>query len=175
MSAIAGIDFSTHAVDVVLLDENDVEPPVWHRYELTGANAFDRARQARFLPTVWDDVLAVGIEDPRGYNAGALYRVQGAVLARIPAATLVHPLVPSQWRKLVGLPGNASKADVAAHAVSLHKEAEYAHYMQWRDWQSCELHDEFYTPPDWPQDALDAYCIALATRSLLTRAEDTAA
>lgn len=167
MSVVAGIDFSTRAVDIVFLDENNVEPPTWYRYELSGANAFDRARQAKLLPAVWNDVLAVGIEDPRGHNAGALYRVQGAILARIPGSVLVQPWIPSQWRKAVGLPGNASKADVAARAMALHKDAEYAHHMQWRDWQSCELHNEFYTPPDWSQDAFDAFCIALATQKAI--------
>jgi hypothetical protein len=156
---IAGIDYSTRAVDVVLLDE-DSDAATWHRFELEGADAFDRTRSVReamrrqhqYLASVWDDVLAVGIEDPRGYNAGALYRIQGAILATIPQATLVHPLIPSQWRKTVGLPGNASKTIVA-------------------EWANCQRFlatgNEFVV--DWPQDACDAYCIALATRTLLER------
>ena len=149
---IAGIDYSTHAVDVVLLDE-DTDAATWHRYELGGQDAFERARMVREAVrdswAYWDDVLAIGIEDPRGYNAGALYRIQGALLAAIPATTLVHPLPPSVWRKTVGLPGNASKRDVAEFVMDA-------------------------VPPEmdapWPQDACDAYCIALATRTLLVTA-----
>jgi hypothetical protein len=144
---IAGIDYSTRAVDVVLLDEES-DAATWHRFELQGDNAFDRARSVRRAMwgwNGWDDCLAVGIEDPRGYNAGSLYRVQGAILSRIPILTLVHPLVPSHWRKTVGLPGNASKSAVKA-------------FIPTRSWNV-----------DWPQDACDAYCIALATRTLLER------
>jgi hypothetical protein len=144
---IAGIDYSTRAVDIVLLDE-DTDAATWHRFELEGADAFDRARAVRMAmftrPFDWDEVVAVGIEDPRGYNAGSLYRVQGAILSSLPRHTLVHPLIPSSWRKTVGLPGNASKAEV----------------MAWM------MNSDRY---DWPQDACDAYCIALATRTLLER------
>jgi hypothetical protein len=145
---IAGIDFSTKAVDVVLLDE-DSDAATWHRFELEGQDAFDRARfvrRAMWSPASswWDDVLAVGIEDPRGYNAGVLYRVQGAILACIPNSNLVQPWIPSEWRRQVGLPGNASKNDVWVFTM-----------------------DQRETIERWPQDACDAYCIALATRQRL--------
>lgn len=155
---VAGIDYSTHAVDVVHVHLDDFQGPWWFRYEMEGNDAFDRARRA-YIPSgqAWDDVLAVGIEDPRGQNAGALYRVQGAILAQIPAAKLVHPLIPSQWRKLVGLPGNATKQQV---------------YL--RSWEF--IYDEHpgktgtdWAERAWPQDAHDAHCIALATRTLLER------
>lgn len=151
---IAGCDFSTRAIDVVLLDE-DTGAATWFRSELHGADAFDRARDVHramiedFGSDFWDDVLACGIEEPRGYGAGALYRVQGAVLAGLPASLLVHPLIPSSWRKTVGLPGNASKQDVWKHAIGL------------------MANDNGVVKMGWPQDACDAYCIALATRTLI--------
>lgn len=148
---IAGIDLSTRFVDVVKLDE-DTDAATWHRFPLTGNDAFDRARSVGLaVPgramSFWDDVVAVGIEDPRGYGAGFIYRVQGAVLACIPAQRLVHPWLPSQWRKAVGMPGNASKVDV--------------HYFV----TGATDHDALIQ--EWPQDACDAYCIALATRQAL--------
>lgn len=152
---IAGIDFSTKAVDVVLLDE-DTDAAEWHRFELHGDGAFDRTRSVMSaMPgpghSFWDDVLAVGIEQPRG-NHGVVHmaRIQGAVLTRIPTHKLVHPINPSDWRKTVGLPGNASKADVMAHT--------------WKASRDSIMYV-------WPQDACDAYCIALATRTLLQRHE----
>jgi hypothetical protein len=154
--SVAGIDYSTRAVDVVLLDE-DTDAATWHRFELTGDNAFDRARSVRRAMwgwNGWDDCLAVGIEDPRGYNAGSLYRVQGAILSRIPILTLVHPLIPSQWRKTVGLPGNASKDDVALFAID-----------RWADRNGGGVP---YCDGE-TQDTWDAYSIALATRTLLER------
>lgn len=153
---IAGIDFSTKAIDIVLLDD-DTDAATWHRFELAGQDAFERARDVRnamvaAMP-LWDDAVAIGIEDPRGYGAGSLYRVQGAILARLPRHTLVHPLIPSSWRKTVGLPGNASKEDVSLFASRLRVAAEGSRTV------------------GWPYDATDAYCIALATRSLIELGE----
>jgi hypothetical protein len=160
---IAGIDYSTRAIDIVLLDE-DSDAATWHRFELAWPDFSDAFARARSVPVnvpgpraeFWDDVLAVGIEDPRGYNAGALFRIQGALLTRIPRDKLVHPLIPSQWRKTVGLPGNASKVDVAAFALG-RREPMYDENGRGR------------YGVIWPQDACDAYCIALATRTLLER------
>lgn len=159
MSFLAGIDYSTHAIDVVLLDEDDPHEAAWHRFGLSGQDAFERARNVRRSFTLcflreWDDVLAVGIEEPRGHNAGALYRVQGAILARLPHDILVQPWVPSEWRKAVGLPGNASKEAVVSWAVE----------------QPGTKHWQAPVPPD----AFDAYCIALATLRAIERGEEAA-
>lgn len=153
---IAGVDFSSRFVDIVKLDET-TDAATWHRFPLEGSDAFDRARSVGLaVPgramSFWDDILAVGIEDPRGYGAGSLYRVQGAVLSCVPAGTLVQPWIPSAWRKAVGLKGNASKEDVWYHAHGYRKGGSM----------------------NWPQDACDAYCIALATRSLLQHGERAA-
>jgi Holliday junction resolvasome RuvABC endonuclease subunit len=158
---IAGIDFSTFAVDVVLLDE-DSDAATWHRAALDGQDAFDRARDVRRamrdLSHIWDDVLACGIEQTQMRGSGmasaySLYRVQGAVLACIPPMMLVQPLIPAAWRKTVGLKGNATKLDVAEWVI--HNAP-------------LEIADK------WPQDAMDAYCIALATRTLLHTSEQAA-
>lgn len=150
---VAGIDYSTHAVDVVLVPYDAGGAPSWHRFPLTGHDAFDRTRSvADVLPgrgsVFWDDVLAVGIEEPAGRNPGFLFRVQGAVLAGIPARMLVEKWMPSQWRKLVGLSGNASKHEVMLESVNDGLD-----------------HDR----GAWPQDAHDAHLIALATRLAITR------
>lgn len=171
---IAGCDYSTRFIDIVLLDE-DSDAATWHRFELVGdgaCGAFDRAREVGLAfpnrgSSFWDDILAVGIEDPRGYNAGALYRIQGAILSCIPNDKLVHPLVPSQWRKTVGLPGNCPKTairDFVGRTIKVgHDAMPNNGPIIWPDLSSA-----------WPQDACDAYCIALATRSLLQHGERAA-
>lgn len=149
---VAGIDISTFHIDVVFVAYDDEQPGVhWHRFTLTGHDAFDRARSvADTMPgrasVFWDDTIAVGIEEPAGRNPGVIFRVQGAVLAQIPARTLVDKLMPSQWRKQVGLPGNASKQDVQEWGIEL----------------GC-------SHPGWTADAYDALAIAHATRTLLAR------
>lgn len=159
---VAGIDFSSHAVDIVTIDVDGTAEPTWHRYVLDGQDAFDRARTVRGnVPgpwnNFWDDILAIGIEEPqmRGSSmatAYALYRVQGAVLACLPPSILVHPLRPASWRAAVGLAGNATKQDVARHS-------------------------DFLRAPgtsDWPQDAHDAHLIAFATRAAIVPGEAAA-
>jgi Holliday junction resolvasome RuvABC endonuclease subunit len=149
VSLVAGIDYSTFAIDVVLLDE-DTMAATWRRYELEGHDPFERARDvARAYEdglNEWEDVLAVGIEEPPYVNNHKtlrdLARVQGAILARLPRNLMVQEWTPSQWRKVIGLPGNATKDDV----------------MTFTD------HDRLHAAAGvWPQDACDAYCIALAT------------
>jgi len=148
---VAGCDYSSRFVDLVTVPLDGPGAPVWHRFPLVGADAFDRARSvAQAVPgptsVLWDDLIAVGIEDPRGQNAGAMYRVEGAILARIPARMLVRPFIPSEWRRLAGLPGNASKGRVAEMVM-----------------------ERLYQTRGWQQDTFDAYCLALATLRLLDR------
>ena len=160
---VAGCDFSSRFVDIVTVPFEGTGQPVWHRFPLVGADAFDRARSvADSVPgrssVFYEDILAVGIEHPAGkFGTGPLLRIQGAVLARIPARMLVTPLPPSSWRKAVGLPGNASKDDV----------------WMWVYDNCFAARNSDLIPPkqEWPQDARDAYCIALATRSRIDRSE----
>lgn len=159
---VAGIDYSTHAIDLVLVDLDGARPPWWHRFDLHGTDAWERTRQIRqAMPgpssQLWDEVLAYGIEDPKGHRTQYLYRVQGAILACLPPSALVHPLQPSEWRRAVGLKGNASKDEVA-------------HISEWNLLNSPlgridGTHDYFES--GWPQDAHDAHLIALATAQLL--------
>lgn len=152
MSYVAGIDYSTRSIDVILLDE-DTDRATWQPFPLHGpGDAFDRARTVReALPprSWWEDagIIAIGIEDPRGYAAGHLYRVQGAILACIPTALLVHPWIPSSWRTAVNLAGNSSKQAVKIHSLRLAGTSRET--------------------DRWPQDAHDAHLIARATRSVL--------
>ena len=145
---VAGIDYSTHDVDVVLVPMEGNAPPVWHRFVLSGTDAFDRTRSvADAMPgrasVFWDNVVGAGIEHPGGHHGTRdMLRVQGAILSCLPNRLLVEPWPPAKWRKAVNLPGNASKTLVA-------------------DWAGGSLRG-------WPNDACDAYCVALATRQAIT-------
>jgi hypothetical protein len=163
---VAGIDYSSHAVDIVTVPL-DAGQPIWHRFPLTGMDAFDRARSvADSVPgrssVLWDDCVAVGIEHPAGkFGTGPLLRIQGAILARIPARMLVEPFPPAKWRKAVGLPGNADKVGVAVES-RVRLASSFSYFDPDRDARLCEV---FY---EWPQDAHDAHLIALATRAAIT-------
>lgn len=151
---VAGIDCSSFAIDIVTIQVEDDPQPEWHRFELEGNDAFDRARSVGALVpgrahSFWDEILAVGIEEPTGkWKPGSGFRMQGAVLSVIPMRMLVSPLTPSQWRAKVGLPGNCAKE----------------HVFRW-------VTEQIGGRPR-SQDAADAYCMALAMRRLLQEEKD---
>lgn len=154
----AGIDFDTHAVHVVLLREDGTAE--YRHFPLEGHDAFERVRSVReAMPSRgwWRDegVVACAIEEPAGKLTGRLFRVQGAILACLPPDLLVEKLMPSQWRKAVGLKGNATKEDVAWFAAS------YSH-----GWAPAGM----AVLSTWPFDATDAYCLALAVSALWEKA-----
>lgn len=156
---VAGIDVSSHAIDVVWVPEEGAEAPQWVRWPLTGAGAWERCRDiGRQFPgpahTVWDETTAIGIEIAFGPSSGDVNRCVGAVLSRLPYDLLVEPWPPSKWRKAVGLSGNASKDDVFRYSCHAYLGDRLA-----------------IAAPKWPQDAHDAHLIALATRQALNQQE----
>ena len=118
------MDLSSFAVDMVFVDLDDggIE---WKRFVLEGTDAWERTRNVRAsLPpptnNVWDEVIAIGIEQPAGHHGVLpLVRVQGAILACLPAQTLVHPYTPARWRVLAGLRGHALKDEVKERSYEL--------------------------------------------------------
>ena len=149
---VAGIDYSSLCVDIVLLSAYDVSEPTAFRFPLKGKGSFDRTRQiGQLLPdrkaSFWDDVVAIGIEEPAGKGIHYQTRVQGAILSMIPSEKLVWPWYPHEWKRLVGLPGNATKAEIVEHATPLLRALG-------RKWSVETV----------GQDCFDAFLIAAATR-----------
>lgn len=157
---IAGVDFDTHAIHVVVLDE-DTGSAVYHRFaiDVGPGDYHERARRVPLcLPVrgAWKDngVRLVAVEKPASSHfraAVALGVIRGALLASLPREDQV-PLVMipvHDWKKWSvggGFPGmgNCDKPQVALWAKS-----------KWSD-----------RPPDAGQDAFDAYAIAWAARAL---------
>lgn len=159
MSSFGGIDFSTQAVDLVLVDEN-TGAATRHHWPLIGQDAFERTRNvADAMParnaTFWDQVIAVAIEEPQGAQKATVAKlkaIQGAILGRLPSRLLVTPMAPNTWRKLAGLGGHAPKSDVAVFAGRA-----LGHYAG----------DARQTM--WSQDAYDAWCLAVAMQAITQR------
>lgn len=158
MSSILGIDVSSHAIDMIALDET-TDYCEWTHVDLAGETLFDRLRAvAAAMPTRgwYDDagVCLIAIETPKTRflkSAGALFPVYGAVVARLPGdIDLVH-VVPTQWRKALGLKGNATKAEARDVVRPL--------ILRGHDLDPAEA---FFR---WPQDAVDAFAIALTARN----------
>lgn len=159
---VAGIDFDTHAVHVVLLELDSDRAQHWCAAIAKGGDAFDRTRRIRdVMPSrgYWDDegVVAIGIERPMGFRSAlgshTLLRAQGAILACLPSATLVHELAPQEWKRDSLGKGNASKTEVLHWA--------HEHWLPMRDRMG--------------QDEADAFCIAWAIRgAIATESADAA-
>jgi Holliday junction resolvasome RuvABC endonuclease subunit len=158
----AGIDYSSVAIDVVRL-ELDSDEARWDRILLdpTGKlEALERARRVRELMparSAWadDGVVTIALEDPRGptfKGSIPLARVQGAILACLPGPGDVDviALAPWEWKMACGLSGNAKKVLIREWVLRL--------------WSLTNLPDRY------TQDALDAYAIAWAARSLCEKA-----
>lgn len=152
MSHVLGIDVSSHAIDMVKLDE-ETNRAEWTRHVLKGKTAFDRLRQvAAAMPpaSYYDDVYLTAIETPKTRfmpSAAALFPVYGAVIAHLPARMLVWDVHPKTWRHALGLAGNATKEQVAVAVRDLWLD----------DLRPGEVRN-------WSQDALDAYAVALYAR-----------
>lgn len=163
---IAGIDFDTKDVHVVLLDEtgNGAEL-VTFNLELAGVAAYhEKARRMReLLPSRghWRDranVRHIFLEEPLSatFRGGIpLAVIRGAILAVLPRdedvrVTLIRPADWRKWSLGGGFPGqgNAPKEKVAAWAKA--------------EWTG--------RPPHVDQNGFDAYCIARAGRAILEHA-----
>jgi hypothetical protein len=151
MSVIAGIDASTLAIDIVLLDE-DSRNPTWTHCPLRPAledGSRDDLRPSRSVRDAlpgrsgWEDqgVTLVAIEDPYSASLSVskkLARVIGAVSACLPAGLPVLLVTPVEMRQWLGIQGRLNKEQLRAYAV------------------------QQGAPEEWAQDAHDAYVVALA-------------
>lgn len=156
MSLIAGIDFSSFAVDIVLLDENtNLARHYTRRLDL--GHKGDATQRSRRIPDVmpprswWrDNTIAVGLEVPfsrQGSDAMAI--AFGAILACLPATRELLILRADDWRRSCGLPIRAGRDIHKANAKTFARK-------HWAD-----------HPPVFDDNAADALCIAWATRALL--------
>jgi len=159
MSVVVGIDLSSHAIDLVRLDET-ANRAEWVRLPLEGATSFERCRSvAPAMATLgsgfYDDVYLAAIERPKTRfmpSAAALFPVFGAVLVSLPAALPVWDVSPGDWRKGLGLKGNATKEECAGRCI------------------------ELGAPEEWEYpDPYDAFAVAFFARELNSRGLTSAA
>lgn len=151
---VAGVDFSSHAVDVVLLDEDGGLLPAHLRFPFENRRyAFERLLGCReVLPTPgwWADesVYLIALESPKSKGFGAavdLARVQGAIIATLPRNIITWQLTPNEWKREIGFPGVAKKDAYRAKAI------------------------ELGAMKNWTEHAIDAFCIAYAARAMNER------
>lgn len=165
---VLGVDYSTSAVDMALLSEDDrVE---WLRLDIgpprkptlaVGMRGLLAARDAaRDLPgpasSEWDDVAMVAIENPWSVNAGtakALGLVGGAIVAQVPSRVTVLLVSPLDVDRAIGIPIRLKREK--------RKPAMRARVIELLEIEAV----------DWPQDAFDAVAVAYTARVLCARGE----
>ena len=147
MTAVLGIDLSSFAIDLVLLDE-DTDEATWTHLDLGGVTSFDRCRQvANVFPSAsWFEdrgLYLAALEKPSAasfISAAAQFPVFGAVAVLLPRELVVWSFRPAEWKKSLGVPLREKPTqDLIASLVS-------------------------GVTGEWTQDALDACGIAWAAR-----------
>lgn len=157
---VAGIDFSTRAVDLVLLDE-ETTVASWHRIPLIegrGTLAAARSLRGRFPGRSWfesEGVYLVALEETfSGHHAGTakkLGMIAGAIAVLLPPDLTLLEIPAHEWkRETVGKAGS-TKAAVQMWFTEVGFQANPG-------------------SGKWTQDAFDAYAIAWAARALNQRA-----
>jgi len=144
-----GVDFGVRLVTICRLTTNGT--PRWTELKAEkGTDALEACRQLSADSWRWAwDTDCVWVERSMGRyirSVSDLARVQGAVIATIRKQCTISEIPPAEWRRAIGLPGNAKKTDVMAWATASLDRA-----------------------PD-TQDMADAYCIAQACRISSLRA-----
>lgn len=157
---IAGIDYDTRYVHIVLIPDEGWQPE-YHRVHLasTGDYGVSSARSIRLTfpgRTWWEErrVWLAGLELTYSHDArtaGALGRIQGAILATLPADIPVIPTPPNEWLRV--FTGRAKLPARKAERKQLARE------------QTEALAGE-NTVSGWHQDGYDAYGIACAVRAM---------
>jgi hypothetical protein len=109
---LAGVDIGVRLVTICFLHESgDV---FWERLEAPAR--FDALKAARIIHVLasrvdWPEV--VWLERPYGRHVRSvsdLSRVVGALVSAIPVRVAIDEIAPNERKRLIGLPGNASKA-----------------------------------------------------------------
>jgi hypothetical protein len=158
MSYFAGIDLSTKAIDVVMLEE-DTDRAQHHRRRLDvkPGKALERIRRIRgALParTAWHDsgVLLIAIEEPysRASMSGQvpILMAIGAILACLPEDLPVDLLRADDWRRACELPTRGPRDQLKTAAIKFTE----------RHWSN--------QPTYIDDNAADAYCLAWTARQL---------
>lgn len=162
--SVLGIDLSTKAVDFVLLGDDDNTAEWLHFQGPTSAKdtkyplAHYALHYADVLPgrasDFWsrEGVWLVGMEalfGPNGRTLKILAAITGAVAACLPRGIRVIEVAPGEWRK-----------QTVGEYQALKWKANAWARVAWVNRTGMET-----------EDALDAYCIARATRALNETAE----
>lgn len=102
------------------------------REQLKTVSYIDVARQAAaWAPNIWRTMepIVVWVEEPRGRSQRAIHQLSvmaGALLSGLPREIPVEMVTAGESRKMVGIPGNASKHAVMSWAT-VESDADFSY------------------------------------------------
>lgn len=129
-SVIGGIDVSTKSIALVVLSSKTGDISRFDEFPIPDLKKLDnnKAERCRVIaetgfPSALRRVSVVYVEQPMGRQVkgvAEVERVVGSVIAAVPRKTSVSLITPAEWKKAVGLKGNAQKDEIRAFADSLY-------------------------------------------------------
>lgn len=128
---ISGVDASTKAISMVILrgDTGALVSSCEYWLDKKQTNKAERCRNIWTMPYAVElemmMVSTVWIEQPMGKfikGVAEVERIVGSVIAATPKDMGVSLIGPSEWKNLVGLPGNAQKPEIAIHAELIYPD-----------------------------------------------------
>lgn len=155
--SVCGIDLSTKAVDLVVIDEDNPALCEHLRIPLTLPWWESAQHMRRIMPDhgayTWlhqRNVHLAGVERPFGKNLKALaslHTILGAVLCALPGTVTAFEVTPGDMRRELGLPGTCKKALMHEAVKARLNDDTWTHLRQ------------LYS---WSPDAFDAWAAAHA-------------
>lgn len=153
---VHGVDYDSHRIAVCGIELEEDSMFTWTgEYRRKGETAFYAIRRIPWIlrEQRWtrDPLGLWWIEHAFGHGPSdfTLGRVQGAIVASLPWTGVVNEVSSSEWKKGVGLKGNAAKAD---YIPTLRERAE-------------SFASAFELAKDMSEHVLDAFGIALYARA----------
>lgn len=127
---IAGVDVSTKSIAVVVLSSKTGDVHRFDEFPIPdirklGNNKAERCRVIANtgFASALRRVSALYVEQPMGRQVkgvAEVERVVGSVIASVPKRVSVSLITPAEWKKIVGLKGNAQKDEIASYARQLY-------------------------------------------------------
>lgn len=127
---IVGLDISTRLIAMVTISSKDGSIVRFDEYQIPDLRRLDnnKAERCRAVADTgfqkdMRGVVAAYIEQPMGRQVkgvAEVERVVGAVIAAIPRKTSISLIAPSEWKKIVGLKGNAQKDAIREFADDIY-------------------------------------------------------
>lgn len=129
-TVIGGVDVSTKSIALVVLSSKTGEVSRFDEFPIPDLKALgnNKAERCRVIAetgfvSALRRVSVLYVEQPMGRQVkgvAEVERVVGSVLACVPRKTAISLITPAEWKKIVGMKGNAQKDEIRKFADHLY-------------------------------------------------------